>query len=142
VALRRHGTPDVSLFEGFQGAFDRIAGCFVFASPEERDRYQRAKYGHVRAGYREEHEETDERPLLVYPEPFWESAAEMTAWLRAVQMCPLGEYGGMDAFAYLAEVGKVAIGLPGGVRKMPRRGLTRRQMDERLQVLRSQARAL
>lgn len=142
MVLRRHGAPDTSRFEGFKGAFDKAAGTFVFESKDERDRFQREKHGAVRNGYREEHEPTDDRPLLIYPEPFWESFGEMTAWVRAVQSCPLAEYGGMDAFAYLGEVGKVAAGLPGGVRQVPRRGLTRRQMDERLRTLRGQASAL
>lgn len=124
MTLRRHGTPE---------------GPRVFASPGERDRWQRETYGHVRNGFREEHEPTDDRPLLIYPEPFWESSEEMGAWLRAVRSCPLREYGHLDAFVYLAEVGKLAAGLPGGVRSMPRRGLTRRQMDERLKTLRGQA---
>lgn len=127
MALRRHGKPD---------------GPRVFDSPGERDRWQRETHGHVRNGFREEHEETDGRPLLIYPEPFWESSEEMNAWVQAIRACPLAQYGSMDVFAYLEEVGKVAVGLPGGVRKMPRRGLTRRQMDERLRALRGQARAL
>ena len=142
MTLRGHGKPDTSRFDGFQGTFDKAAGTFVFASQEERDRFQREKYGAVRNGYRQEWEETDARPLLIYPEPFWESSEEQAAWVRAVQSCPLAQYGSMDAFAYLAEVAKVAEGLPGGVRSMPRRGLTRRQMDERLRALRAQAKAL
>jgi hypothetical protein len=140
MALRRHGAPDLTRYEGFQGTAER--GGFVFASQEERDRFQREKHGAVRNGYRQEWEETDSRPLLIYPEPFWESSEEQAAWVRAVQACPLGEYGSMDVWDYLGEVAKVAEGLPGGLRSMPRRGLTRRQMDERLRALRSQAKAL
>jgi hypothetical protein len=127
MALRRHGKPDAPQ---------------AFASCDARDHYQRQKYGSVRNGYREEHEPTDDRPLLIYPEPFWESSEEMGAWTRAVQACPLAQYGGMDAFAYLAEVGQLATGMPGGLRKMPRQRMTRRQMDERLKALRGQARKL
>lgn len=139
MVLRRHGTPDVSRFEGFKGVFDKAANTFVFASADERDRFQVAKYGAVRNGFRHEWEQTDDRPLLIYPEPFWESSEEQAAWLRAVQSCPLGEYGHLDAFVYLAEVGKLAAGIRGPVKSMPRRGLTRRQMDERLKTLRGQA---
>jgi len=140
MPIRGHRTaPDVTRYEGFQGGYDRVAGTFVFVSTEERDRYQRAKHGAVRNGFRHEWEQTDERPLLIYPEPFWESSEEQAAWVRAVQSCPLAEYGSLDAYQYLAEVAKVATGLRGGVRSMPRRGLTRRQMDERLKALRGQA---
>jgi hypothetical protein len=140
MPIRDHRpTADTSRFEGFKGAFDRIAGAFVFESPEERDRYQRAKHGAVRNGFRFEWEQTDERPLLIYSEPFFESSDEQAAWLRAVQSCPLAEYGSLDLFAYLAEVGKVAVGLPGGMPTMPRTRLTRRQMDERVRALRAQA---
>jgi hypothetical protein len=138
MALRRHGPPDTSRFEGFKGSFDKAAGTFAFESMEERDRFQREKYGAVRNGYRWEHEPSDERPLLIYPEPVWESAAEMAAWVRAVQSCPLREYGHLDAFVYLAEIGKVSAGLR-PVKSMPRPGLTRRQMDQRLRTLRGQA---
>ena len=135
----KHGAkPDVTRYEGFRGAYDRIAGTFVFVSTEERDRYQRAKYGEVRAGYRHEWEPTDERPLLLYPEPFYESAEEKAAWERAVQSCPLSEYGDLDAFAYLAEVAKVATGLRGGLPAMRER-MTRRERDERVRALRGQA---
>ena len=41
--------------------------------------------------------------------------------------------------AYLAEVGKLALAMPGGVRKTPRAGLTRAEMDARLAALREQA---
>ena len=136
----KHGEGhDVTRYEGFKGAYDRVAGTFVFESTEERDRFQRAKYGAVRNGYREEHEQTDGRPLLIYPEPFWESNEERTAWLRAVESCPLAEYGSLDAYAYLAEVAKVATGLRGGVPTMPRTRLTRRERDERVRALRAQA---
>jgi hypothetical protein len=141
VALRRHGPPDTSRYEGFKGAYDKFAGTYIFESMEERDRFQREKYGAVRNGYRKEDEPTDERPLLIYPEPVWESAAEMNAWLRAVQSCPLLEYGHLDAFVYLAEVGKVSGGIR-PVKSMPRPGLTRRQMDQRLRTLRGQASTL
>lgn len=139
MALRRHGAPDISRYEGFKGSFDKAAGTFVFESMQERDRFQVAKYGEVRNAYRHEHEQTDDRPLLIYPEPFWESSEEMAAWLRAVQACPLKEHGSLDAFVYLAEVGKVAEGIR-PVKSMPRRGLTRREMNERLRMLRGQAR--
>lgn len=138
MALRRHGTPDTSRFEGFRGAFDKAAGTFVFESKDERDRFQREKYGAVRNGYREEHEATDDRPLLIYPEPFWESFAEMAAWLKAVQSCPIAEYGGMDAFAYLGEVGQVAVGLGGKVKRMPHVRMSRVERDRQLAKLRGQ----
>jgi len=138
----KHGdSQDLTRYEGFQGTSER--GGFVFASLEERDRYQRAKHGAVRNGFRlpgeDTHGEPTDRPTVVYREPQWESSAEMNAFLRAVQSCPLAEYGSLDLFAYLAEVGKVATGLPGGVPSMPRTRLTRRQMDERVRALWAQA---
>jgi len=130
--------PDPEKYAGFKGSWDKDLDAFVFASKEERDRYQVAKYGAVRNAYREEHEPTDERPPLKYPEPFFESSEERAAWLRAVQSCPLAEYGHLDAFVYLAEVGQVAAGIR-PVQSMPRQRMTRRQMDERLRALRGQA---
>ena len=145
MALRRHGGnssrgPDPEKYTGFKGEWDGSINAFVFASKDERDRYQIATYGAVRNGYREEHEPTDSRPPLKYPEPFFESSEERAAWLRAVQSCPLDQYGSMDVFAYLAEVGKVATGLRGNVLSMPRQRMSRRERDERLKELRAQAR--
>jgi hypothetical protein len=117
-------------------------GPRVFDSPGARDVWQRQQYGAIRNGFREEHEATDDRPLLVYPEPFWESHEEMAAWMRAVRACPLSAYGHLDLFAYLGEVAKFAVGLPGGLRKVARGGMTRRQMDERLRLLHGQADAV
>jgi len=114
----------------------------IFASKDERDEYQRRTYGDVRNAFREEHEPTDDRPLVIYPEPFWESSEEMAAWLGAVRACPLADCGAMDTFAYLAEVGRLALAMPGGVRKTPRAGLTRAEMDARLRLLREQAERL
>lgn len=112
-----------------------------FDSKEDRDRWQIAKHGQVRDGFRQEWEQTDDRPLLIYSEPFWESSEERSAWERAVAACPLSEYGELDAFVYLAEVGKVATGLRGGVPTIPRPRMTRRERDERLRALRKQAKA-
>ena len=95
-----------------------------------------------RMGFRHEWEQVDERPLLIYTEPFWESSEEMAAWLGAVRACPLADCGAMDMFAYLAEVGRLALAMPGGVRKTPRAGLTRAEMDARLALLREQAERL
>ena len=61
-----------------------------------------------RMGFRHEWEPTDERPLLIYTEAFWASPEEEARWTRAVRLCPLSEYGHLDLFQYLAEVGKVA----------------------------------
>jgi len=142
MARSRSGDADIGKYAGFKGAWDKDINGFVFASKEERDRFQEATYGHVRNGFRGEHEPTDDRPLVIYPEPFWESSEEMGAWVRAVQSCPPSQSGDMDTFAYMAEVGRLALALPGGVRKMPRRGLTRAEMDARLKALRAQAERL
>jgi hypothetical protein len=40
--------------------------------------------------------------------PFWSSSEEEAAYTRAVRLCPVGEYGHLEFFDYLAEVGKVA----------------------------------
>jgi len=124
MTLRSHRTPE---------------GPRIFASQDERDRFQRQKYDNVRNGYRQEWEPTDDRPLLIYSEPFWAGADEQAAWVRAVQSCPLSEYGHLDVWAYLAEVAKVATGLRGGVPTMPRPRMTRREMDTRLRELRLQS---
>jgi len=133
-----HKGPDVSRYEGFRGAWDKALNVFVFDSADERDRFQVAQYGAARNAFRHEWEQTDSRPLPIYPEPFWDGSEEQAAWLRAVQACPLSEYGHLDALVYLAEVAKVANGIR-PVRSAPRQPLTRRQMDERLATLREQA---
>ena len=129
-------------YDGFKGAWDDQLDAFVFLSMEERDRYQVATYGAVRNGFRHEHEPVDSRPLLFYPDPFWESSEERAAWLRAVDACPLEKSKDLDMFVYLAEVGALALSLPGGLRKMPRTRLTRAEMDARLRLLREQAERL
>jgi hypothetical protein len=73
-------------------------------------------------------------------EPFWQPGEE-AVWLRAVRACPVSQYGHLDLYAYLREVGVVATGLMAGqpVQPMPRRGLSPRERDARLGVLRAQA---
>jgi hypothetical protein len=66
-----------------------------------------------RLGFRYEWEPVDERPMVVYRQPFWSSPDEERLWLRAVRSCPLSQYGDLDFFDYLAEVGKVAAALKG-----------------------------
>jgi hypothetical protein len=91
-----------------------------------------------RIGYRHDWEPMDERPTIYYTEPFWESPEEEAVWLRAVRSCPLSEYGSLDVFAYLAEVGQVAVGLGGKVRRMPHVRMSRAERDRQLQKLRGQ----
>lgn len=70
---------------------------------------------------RYEWEQPDERPCIVYREPFWEDEAERLRYERAVKMCPLSQYRHLDMFDYLAEVAKVARGLkPGPSEPQPR----------------------
>ena len=79
-----------------------------------------------RLGYRHDWEPMDERPCVIYTEPFWSSPQEEAVWLRAVRSCPLSEYGHLDVFAYLKAVGEVATGLTGaGLHSMPRAGMVR-----------------
>lgn len=89
-------------------------------------------------GFRTELEQPDERPLLIYTEPFWESPEEEALWVRAVRSCPLSEYGKLDVFAYLAEVGQVAVGLGGKVKRMPSARQPKWQRERQLQKLRGQ----
>lgn len=91
-----------------------------------------------RLGYRTEFDAVDERPLIYYTEPFWESPEEEALWLRAVRSCPLSEYGKLDVFAYLAEVGQVAVGLSGKVKRMPHTRMSRVERDRQLAKLRGQ----
>lgn len=78
-----------------------------------------------RMGFRYDWEPLDDRPCIVYTEPFWAGPEEEARWLRAVRSCPLSEYGHLDVFSYLRAVGEVATGLRGGVKSMPRAGRVR-----------------
>lgn len=93
-----------------------------------------------RMGFRYPAEPHDERPVIVYREPFWKDEDERFAYERAVRLCPLSQYGHLDVFAYLREVGEVATGLEPGrvVQPMPHVHLSRRERDEQLDKLRKQ----
>lgn len=103
------------------GRADRDDMVPHFSSMEERDRWQIQQYGHVRNGFRTEHERQDERPLLYYALPFWADAEEERRYERAVRACPLSQYGHMRLPEYLAAVVEVAEGLEprAAVKAMP-----------------------
>ena len=65
-----------------------------------------------RLGFRYEWEPPDDRPCVVYYEPFWQPGEE-ALWTRAIRSCPLKDYGHLDVMDYLAEVGRVARGMGG-----------------------------
>jgi hypothetical protein len=139
-----------ALYEGFKGASDKQSGVFVFESMEERDRYQVAAYGHVRNGWREDDEPTDDRPpirrdscrcagCLAYFGR--DSETERMTYASAVEGNPRREDEG--PISYIERINAIVdgkyekLGLT-----MPRARLTRREMDARLRLLREQAERL
>ena len=66
-----------------------------------------------RMAFRYEWEPMDDRPTVVYREAFWKDEAERVRYERAVQLCPLKEYGHLIFSDYLGEVVKVAKAMGG-----------------------------
>ena len=119
----------------------------VFASQEERDRWQIAQYGHVKNGYREPEDYNDGRGALL-PPPFWNDGSEQLSYEYAVESNPIREGEG-----WLTYLGRVIASLPPGL-KVPRQRaekampraladgrapMTARATDARLQALNKQA---
>jgi hypothetical protein len=91
-----------------------------------------------RRGYRHEWEQVDERPLLIYPFPFWQDETERMTYEAAVEANPRREDEG--AMSYMARLSAVVegkykrIGLA-----MPHVRMSRVERDRQLQKLRGQA---
>jgi len=150
VARSRGGDQDAGPYAGFKGAWDKTVGAFVFESMEERDRYQVAAYGHVRHGWREDDEPTDDRPPIrrdscrcagcrSYLDG--DSGTERMTYASAVESNPQRE--GEGPIAYIQRIGAIVAGKYEKLGlAMPRAGLTRAEMDARLKLLREQAERL
>ena len=90
-----------------------------------------------RMGFRHEWEPVDDRPLIVYPYPFWESKIEQAIYEAAVAGNPRCEDEG--PFSYIRRVAEIVTGeRETGPKLMPRLGLSHRQRDARLMALREQ----
>lgn len=109
----------------------------VFASKDERDRWQIETYGAVRNGFREEYEQEDGRPALRILEPPWADKTEQLAYEDAAETDrPRPED---TLLSYLARVSAAVKGKYGGVLpKMRRPGLSRVERERRVQQLRGQ----
>lgn len=108
-------------------------GVFIFASQEERDRYQLARYGRLRYGFRlpEEPPEgpNDSRPVLVW-QPFWRSEGERLTYETAVQKNPKRPDEG--PMAYASRIASIVTGAyqQAGL-EMPRRGMSQKEWRDR-----------
>jgi hypothetical protein len=106
---------DSSKYAGFRVHWDKELNTHVFASPDERDRWQLHHYGKLRNGFLGADEQPDgqddRRPRIVYREPFWRDAAERLGYEQAVAAAPPREYGKLDVFEYLGEIIKLAEGI-------------------------------
>jgi hypothetical protein len=90
-----------------------------------------------RMGFRYEWEPADERPLVIYPEPFWRDRMEQATYEAAVSGNPRRQDEG--PMAYVARIAEVVTGEWGQpVQAMPRARMSRRMTDERLAKLRAQ----
>lgn len=108
----------------------------VFASKEERDRWQIQEYGQVRNGFRELTEPRDDRPLLTEPDPFWMDYTEQLAYEAAVEANPKRE--GEGALTYCQRIlDAVGVRYAKAGLEMPRT-LTRREREAKLAALRAQ----
>jgi len=145
---RRSEGPDIGKYAGFKGSWDKDSNAFVFASMEERDRYQIATYGHVRNGWREDDEPSDERPLILhgvcpcagcreYSGDIWRDKTERMTYEDAAEADhPRPEDTLLD---YLARVSTAVSGRYKGVLpRMRRPGGTRVERERQLQKLRGQ----
>ena len=89
-----------------------------------------------RMGYRMEWEAPDERPLVVYTEPFWTDETErMTYEDAAAANRPRDEDTLLD---YLARVSAVVVGRYKGVLPRMKRGTSRQERERQLQKMRGQ----
>ena len=91
-----------------------------------------------RKGYRHEWEQTDERPLIIYPYPFYSDDTERMAYEAAVEGNPIKADEG--AMTYMARISGIVegkykkLGL-----QMPHTRMSHRERDRQLAKLREQA---
>jgi hypothetical protein len=89
-----------------------------------------------RRGYRMEWEAPDERPLVVYTEPFWTDDTERMTYEAAVESNPIRETDTL--LDYLARVSATVVGKYKGVLPKIKRGMSRQDRERQLQKLRGQ----
>ena len=145
---RRSGGADVEKYSGFKGAWDKDINAFVFASKEERDRYQIATYGSVRNGWREGDEPTDDRPLILhgvcpcagcrqYGGDIWQDETERMTYESAAEADRP-----QDADTLLSYLGRISRAVEGkyarAVRPMPHVRMSRQERERQMQKLRGQ----
>lgn len=144
---RRSDGPDVSKYYGFKGAWDKEVNAFVFASKEERDRYQISTYGGVRNGWREPDEPTDERPPILYGVcrcrgcqeyggDVWHDETERMTYHAAIESNPKAEDEG--PMAYAQRIAKIVEGKYQRVKSVPHVRMSRVDRDRQLAKLRGQ----
>ena len=89
-------------------------------------------------GFRYEWEPRDERPMVIYPEPFWRDRMEQATYEAAVAGNPRRPDEG--AFSYMKRISElVTQEREAGAKDMPKAKQTRRERDGRLGELREQA---
>ena len=140
--------PDLSKYSGFKGDWDNTLKAFVFASKEERDRFQVATYGAVRNGWREPEEPTDERQLILYGAcrcrgcreyggDVWHDDTERMTYHAAIESNPKREDEG--PMAYSQRISRIVEGkYKRVVQAMPHTRMSRIERDRQLQKLRGQ----
>ena len=90
----------------------------------------------ARMGYRTEYDRPDERPLVVYNEPFWTDETERMTYEAAVESNPIRETDTL--LDYLARVSATVSGKYKGVLPKIKRGMSRQDRERQLQKLRGQ----
>ncbi len=97
-----------------------------------------AKPDSGRMGFRYEWEPRDERPCIVYTEPFWAEPMEQATYEAAVACNPRREDEG--PFSYMRRISELVTNeREAGPKTMPRPKMSHRAQDLRLQLLRGQA---
>lgn len=77
-----------------------------------------------RMGFRNDWEQVDERPLLIYPHPFWTDIVEKATYEAAVAMNPRRE--GEGPISYIRRISEVVTQeRQAGLKPMPKAGRVR-----------------
>jgi len=91
-----------------------------------------------RLGFRYEHEAPDDRPCVIYTEPFWADETERMTYMDAVEANPRRPDEG--PFSYIRRLSAVVTGRYEALgQPMPRVRMSRAQRDKQLAKLRGQA---
>jgi len=90
-----------------------------------------------RLGFRYEWEQPDERPLVIYPEPFWADETERMTYEDAVEANPRRE--GEGVLSYAARLSGIVVGRYAmGPHRMPPARTPKWRREQQLAKLRSQ----